>query len=85
MSNPFEIYSNKNMHIVTFMNQGINYIHDIQVIYGNANRYILIFMIPGVNIFLMPGVNSIYNLYISYDNTISSRQGNRKEDDRTWE
>ena len=46
------------------MKSGIKSIHDIPPSYVTSNTYFLTFMILGVNTFMMPGVNHIYELII---------------------
>ena len=54
---------------MTFLKPGLNSIHDIKVSYVTSNTYILTFLIPGVNTFVMTGVNSIYEL-IRYNKSL---------------
>ena len=53
------MYVNTNRYIITF---GLKFIHDIHNINVTYMTYFVIFTIPGVNTFVMSGVNSIYKL-----------------------
>ena len=59
------------MHIVIFLNPGANSIQNIHISYINPNSFIVIFVIPRVNTFVIPGIDSIYDLQIRYEKFIS--------------
>ena len=63
------VYGNTNMYSITFVKPDLKYIHDIYAIYISYNTYFVTFGIPGLNTFMMEGVDSIYEL-ISYKKSL---------------
>ena len=55
------VYGNTDTYIIKFW---LNYIHDVHNIYVTYIMYFVVFGIPGVNTFVIPGINSIYELII---------------------
>ena len=66
VSNSFIVYGNVRKYIKEFLNPGLQSIHVIQNSYITYNTYFVTFVITGVSTFVIPGVNSIYEL-ISYN------------------
>ena len=66
VSNLFIVYGNVRKYINEFLNPGLQSIHVIHNSYITYNTYFVTFVITGVSTFVIPGVNSIYEL-ISYN------------------